>query len=103
MSYERNERYGSDEEMIGDMAEVFRVFGDRTRLLILMALSTKEECVGDLTEELGMTQSAVSHHLTILRQSRLVKTRREGKSIFYSLADDHVEDILNIGLEHINE
>jgi ArsR family transcriptional regulator len=59
--------------------------------------------VTDLTEELQMTQPAVSHHLTILRQSKLVKTRREGKSIFYSLADSHVEDILKIGLEHINE
>ena len=91
------------EEMLYDLAELFKVFGDSTRIRILFVLFEAEVCVCDLAEALGMTQSAVSHQLRILKQSKLVKARREGKSIFYSLADGHVRAIINQGLEHVNE
>ena len=91
------------EDMVYDLADLFKMFGDSTRLNIMMSLSKVEMCVGDLTESLGMTQSAVSHQLTILRGMKLVKSRREGKNMYYSLADSHVEDILRIGIEHICE
>lgn len=100
---ERNPRFETREDELQELASLFRIFGDSTRLSILSLLSEGEKNVSDLSEELSMQQSAVSHQLTVLRNSKLVKTRREGKSIFYSLADSHVESIFAIGLEHINE
>ena len=91
------------EEQLLRLAELFKVFGDSTRIRILFVLFEAEVCVCDLAEALGMTQSAVSHQLKILKQSKLVKARREGKSIFYSLADGHVRTIIDQGLEHVNE
>ena len=91
------------EEALCDLAELFKVFGDSTRIRILFVLFEAEVCVCDLAAALGMTQSAVSHQLRILKQSKLVKSRREGKSIFYSLADGHVRTIIDQGLEHIEE
>lgn len=92
-----------DENALADVAELFKVFGDTTRIRILYVLFEAEVCVCDIAETLGMTQSAISHQLRILKQSKLVKSRREGKSIFYSLADDHVRLIIAQGLEHIQE
>lgn len=92
-----------DEEELYDLAELFKVFGDSTRIRILFALFEAEVCVCDLAEALNMTQSAVSHQLKILKQSKLVKARRDGKSIFYSLADEHVVSIIAMGREHIEE
>ena len=86
-----------------DLAELFKTFGDSTRIRILFVLFEAEVCVCDLAQVLNMTQSAVSHQLKILKQNRLVKSRREGKSIFYSLADDHVRTIIAQGQEHIEE
>ncbi len=91
------------EEELYDLAELFKVFGDSTRIRILFVLFEAEVCVCDLAEHLQMTQSAVSHQLKILKQNKLVKSRREGKSIFYSLADAHVRTIIDQGLEHIEE
>lgn len=91
------------EEELYDLAELFKVFGDSTRIRILFVLFEAEVCVCDLAEVLQMTQSAVSHQLKILKQAKLVKNRREGKSMFYSLADDHVRAIIGQGLEHIEE
>ncbi len=91
------------EEQLYDLAELFKVFGDSTRIRILFVLFEAEVCVCDLAQTLNMTQSAISHQLKILKQNKLVKNRREGKSIFYSLADDHVRTIINQGLEHILE
>ena len=85
------------------MAELFKLFGDPTRLKILCSLSRHELCVCDLAALIGMNQSAVSHQLKSLKQGRLVKSRREGKTIFYSLAYDHVETVLAQGMEHISE
>ena len=92
-----------DENELYDLAELFKVFGDSTRIRILFVLFEAEVCVSDLAEVLHMTQSAVSHQLKILKQNKLVKSRREGKSIFYSLADDHVKTIIAQGMEHIEE
>lgn len=92
-----------DETELYDLAELFKVFGDLTRIRILFVLFNAEICVCDIAETLGMTQSAISHQLRILKQSKLVKSRREGKSIFYSLADDHVKTIIAQGREHIEE
>lgn len=92
-----------DENELYDLAELFKVFGDSTRIRILFVLFEAEVCVCDLAEVLHMTQSAVSHQLKILKQNKLVKSRREGKSIFYSLADDHVKTIIAQGMEHIEE
>ena len=86
-----------------DLAELFKVFGDSTRIRILFVLFEAEVCVCDLAQVLNMTQSAISHQLRILKQNKLVKSRREGKSIFYSLADDHVRLIIAQGCEHIKE
>lgn len=97
-----NEKMPEETELY-DLAELFKIFGDSTRIRILFVLSEAEVCVCDLAEALNMTQSAISHQLKILKQSKLVKNRREGKSIFYSLADDHVKSILGMGLEHIEE
>jgi len=91
------------EEELYDLAELFKVFGDSTRMKILFVLFEAEVCVCDLAEALHMTQSAISHQLKILKQNKLVKSRREGKSVFYSLADAHVRTIIDQGLEHIEE
>ena len=92
-----------EETKLYDLAELFKVFGDSTRIRILFVLFEAEVCVCDLAQTLNMTQSAISHQLKILKQSKLVKCRREGKSIFYSLADDHVRGIINMGMEHVEE
>ena len=92
-----------DETKLYDLAELFKVFGDSTRIRILFVLLEAEVCVCDLAAVLGMTQSAISHQLRVLKQNKLVKSRREGKSIFYSLADSHVRTVIAQGLEHIEE
>lgn len=91
------------DETLYDLAELFKVFGDSTRIKILYALFEAELCVCDISRLLGLTQSAVSHQLRVLKGSRLVKFRREGKTVFYSLDDDHVRKIIAQGMEHINE
>ena len=92
-----------DEEVLYDLAELFKIFGDSTRIKILYVLNESEMCVCDIAQLLGMTQSAISHQLRALKQSKLVKYRREGKTIFYSLADGHVRTILDQGMEHVAE
>lgn len=91
------------EESLYDLAELFKVFGDTTRIKILYVLFENEMCVCDLAETLNMTQSAISHQLRVLKQNRLVRFRREGKTIIYSLADDHVRSILYQGMDHLTE
>ena len=86
-----------------DLAELFKIFGDTTRIRILFVLFEEEVCVCDLAETLGMTQSAISHQLKMLKSSGLVRARRRGKSVFYSLADDHVRTIIAQGWDHIME
>ena len=86
-----------------DLAELFKIFGDTTRIRILFVLFEAEVCVCDLAETLGMTQSAISHQLKMLKSSGLVRARRRGKSVFYSLADEHVLTIISQGLEHVEE
>ncbi len=91
-------------ETMQDLASVFKIFGDFTRLTILSLLMDQEEmCVGDIAERLNMTQSGVSHQLALLKQSKLVRTKRDGKSIYYSIADEHVSEIIRIGMEHVLE
>lgn len=97
-----NEGMPAEEELY-DLAELFKVFGDSTRIRILFVLFEAEVCVCDLAEVLHMTQSAISHQLRILKQAKLVSARRDGKSVFYSLADDHVRTIIAQGREHIEE
>lgn len=92
-----------DEELLYDVAELFKIFGDSTRIRILSALSIEELCVNDLCSLLNMTTSAISHQLRILRQSKLVKNRRNGKEVFYSLDDDHVAKIINLAIDHAQE
>ena len=92
-----------DEEVLYDLAELFKLFGDSTRIKILYVLNESEMCVCDIAQLLGMTQSAISHQLRGLKQSKLVKARREGKTVFYSLADGHVHTILDQGMEHVAE
>lgn len=89
--------------VLNSMAELFKMFGDGTRLRILCVLLEEEVCVCDLARLLGMTISAVSHQLRLLRQARLIKSRRDGRTIFYSLDDDHVATLLRQGLEHVGE
>lgn len=91
------------EEELYDLAELFKVFGDSTRIRILHALIETELCVGDMAQILNLTQSAVSHQLKILKDAKLVKFRREGKIIFYALDDEHVRTILSMGVEHVEE
>lgn len=91
------------EDTLYDLTELFRIFGDSTRVRILYVLFEAEMCVCDIAQLLGMTQSAISHQLRALKNVRLVKARREGKTVFYSLADDHVKTIINQGLEHVRE
>lgn len=90
-------------EIATSLSELFKVFGDPTRLKLLSALSTSEMCVCDIAACLGMTQSAISHQLRVLKSFNLVKARKEGKVVYYALADDHIHAILFTGLEHINE
>lgn len=97
-----NIRLPIEDEMY-DLAELFKCFGDSTRVRILCVLLQGEFCVGDIAEALNMTQSAVSHQLKLLKQAKLIAGKRDGKQIVYSLADDHVRSIINIGLEHIEE
>ena len=92
-----------DNNLLCDLGDLFKVFGDTTRIKIMFALFESELCVCAIAELLGMEQSAISHQLKILKQSKLVKSRREGKSVFYSLADDHVRSIIAQGREHIEE
>ena len=91
------------EDTLYDLAELFRIFGDSTRIRILYVLFESEMCVCDIATLLQMGQSAISHQLRILKQMRLVKFRREGKTVFYSLSDSHIQTILDQGMEHINE
>ena len=90
-----------DDELIYEVADFFKVFGDSSRVKLLDLLLQTEMCVSDIADKLDMSQSAVSHQLRVLRQSRLVKYRREGKTVYYSLDDEHVEDILKEGIAHI--
>lgn len=92
-----------DEDELYDLAELFKVFGDSTRIRILYVLFESQMCVCDLAEALHMNQSAISHQLKILKQAKLVTGRREGKSVIYSLADEHVRTIIDQGREHIEE
>ena len=91
------------DEQLYDLADLFKVFGDTTRIKILYALFESEMCVCDLAALLGLTKSAVSHQLKALRLSNLVKFRREGQIVYYSLADDHIKEILDIGFSHLYE
>ena len=91
------------EEELYDLAELFKVFGDSTRIKILYVLVESDMSVGDIAQALNMTQSSISHQLRVLKQSRLVRFRREGKNIVYSLSDDHVHTIMSQGLEHLEE
>ncbi|MGN0453799.1 MAG: ArsR/SmtB family transcription factor [Ruminococcus sp.] len=92
-----------DEEILYDLAELYKVFGDSTRIKILYVLLESEMCVYDIARLLNMTQSAISHQLKVLKQSKLVRYRREGKTVFYALSDDHVRTIIDQGMEHISE
>ncbi len=91
------------EEIVYDLADLYKVFSDMTRIRILYALSCSELCVYDIAAVLGMSQSAISHQLRVLKQAKLVKYRREGKIVFYSIADSHIHTILKQGLEHVQE
>ena len=92
-----------EEEILYDLAELFKIFGDSTRIKILYALFESELCVGDLAQLLDVSQSAVSHQLRLLKASKLVKFRRDGKTVFYSLDDDHVRSMIALGMEHVEE
>ena len=91
------------EEMVYDLVELFKVFGDVTRVKIIYALLESEMCVCDIASLLDMTQSAISHQLRVLKKARLVKFRKEGKTVFYSLDDQHIDKIFSFGLDHIKE
>ena len=91
------------EGKLQELADMFKVFGDSTRMKILYILSEEEMCVCDLASLIGISQSAISHQLRILKQARLVKYRRDGKVIFYSLDDDHVKSLIRVGMDHVNE
>ena len=92
-----------DEDQLYDLAEIFKVFGDSTRIKILYVLFESEMCVCDIAQLLNMNQSAISHQLRVLKQMRLVSFRRDGKTVFYKLADAHIQTILAQGMEHISE
>ncbi|MDD6729184.1 MAG: metalloregulator ArsR/SmtB family transcription factor [Eubacteriales bacterium] len=92
-----------DEEIVYDLADLFKVFSDSTRIRILTALFDGELCVSEIAQRLEMSQTAISHQLRILKQNHLIKYRRQGKSIIYSLADDHVKTIINCAVEHVEE
>ena len=97
------EEFLLDEDELIEMAELFKMFGDSTRIKILSLLFEGEKCVQEITEASGSSQSAVSHQLRLLKQARLVRSRRSGKQIFYTLADDHVKTILGMAKEHLEE
>ena len=99
----QNKKEMPNDEVLADLSDLFRVFGDTTRVKIIFALFSNEMCVCDIAELLGMTQSAISHQLRVLKNARLVKFRKEGKTVFYSLDDEHISEILKCGLEHVNE
>lgn len=92
-----------DAALLYELSDFFKIFGDSTRISILLVIDAGEICVCDIAEALGMTKSAVSHQLKILRQAKLISYRKSGKNVFYSLADDHVKDIIEKALEHIKE
>lgn len=92
-----------NDDILYDMSELFKVFGDSTRTSILSALAVSEMCVCDICTLLNMTKSAISHQLRVLRQTKLVKSRKKGKEVYYSLADNHIVSIMNMALEHIKE
>ena len=92
-----------DDEILYDLAELFKVFGDSTRIKILYSMFENELCVNDIAKLLNLSQSSVSHQLRILKTSKLVKFRRDGKSIYYSLDDEHVRSIISMGMEHVEE
>ena len=92
-----------EDEVLFDLSELFKIFGDSTRIKILFLLFESEMCVCDIAQLLGMTQSAISHQLQVLKKSKLVKYRREGKTVFYALADSHVRTIFKQGMEHVTE
>lgn len=92
-----------DESKLLDLAEFYKIFGDFSRIKLLYLLDGRELCVCDITKLMNINQSAVSNHLALLRRSKLVKFRKEGKNTYYSLSDHHVEAILKQGMEHINE
>lgn len=100
---DRLERETPSDEQLYDLAELFKVFGDSTRIRILYALLESEMCVGDMAQLLGLTPTACSHQLRVLKNNKLVRFRRDGKIMFYSLADEHVRSILALGMEHILE
>ena len=100
---EKVEKVMPDEQQLLDLSEFFKVFGDSTRIKILYVLSQSEMCVCDIASLLQMGQSAISHQLRVLKQMRLVKFRRDGKTVFYSLSDSHIQTILAQGMEHISE
>ena len=91
------------EQTLVDLSEFFNVFGDVTRVRILYALLDTELCVGDISQQLGLSQTACSHQLRVLKNNKLVRFRREGKVVYYSLSDDHVRSIIEMGLEHVTE
>ncbi|MBS5966770.1 MAG: helix-turn-helix transcriptional regulator [Finegoldia magna] len=92
-----------DDELIADMSDMFKIFGDQTRVKILMALESGELCVCDIAAVMNMSQSAISHQLRVLKQSNIVKTRREGKVVYYSISDDHVKEIFDMAMVHVQE
>jgi len=92
-----------DEGVLYEAAELLKIFGDSTRIRIIFVLCQSEMCVCDIAKLLGMTQSAISHQLRVLKQMKLVKNRREGKTVYYSLADGHIQNIISQGMEHITE
>lgn len=96
-----NEIY--NDELVYDLADLFKVFSDSTRIRILVALFSGEFCVGEIAERLEMSQTAISHQLRVLKQNHLIKYRREGKNMIYSLADEHVKTIINCATEHVEE
>ncbi len=97
------ERTMPREEALTDLAELFKTLGDPTRIRILFCLFIEEMCVCDIANLISMSQSAISHQLAVLKRLKLIKARRDGKAVFYSLADDHVRAIINQGMDHVNE
>lgn len=92
-----------NDELIADLSDMFKIFGDQTRVKILMALENGELCVCDIAAVMNMSQSAISHQLRVLKQSNIVKTRRQGKVVYYSISDDHVKEIFDIAIVHVQE
>ena len=103
MSVEELKKELPNEDSLYDLAELFKVFGDSTRIRILSCLKVSELCVNDISEALNMTLSAVSHQLRILKNAKLIKARKQGKEVYYSFDDDHISTIFKYGLEHICE